>query len=217
MKRYPAKGPKAAAIRLLYGAIVVSLLLLCGILWISSRLKPVVSDLAAARLTGMVREETEAVLAELEAEERSYALLTEFQYDGSGDLAAVSIDLAAAGKLESTVTTRLTERLASLEEQTLSVPLGSLSGIALFAGRGVRIPVSVQSVVAVKSDLESQLTEVGINQMLHRINMTVTTDVTILTPGGKSVETVTGCVPLAEGVIFARVPESYTYFVPDGA
>lgn len=214
MKLHRVRGPKAAAKRLLLIVLAILMLLTGLTAWLCRQLKPVIGTVAEATLTSIVTKQAGNALSETESSTRSYEALVDFQYDQNGSLVAVSTDMDAAGALQSAVTNALTNSLSQLKEKTIQIPAGSLTGIPLLSGKGFSVPVTVESIISVSSDIRSELTEVGINQMLHRMEIVITTDITILVPGGSCAVEVKSIVPLAESLLLGQVPESYTYFVP---
>ena len=216
MKLHRVRGPKAAAKRLLLIVLAILMLLTGLTAWLCRQLKPVIRTVAEATLTSIVTKQAGNALSETESSARSYEALVDFQYDRSGSLVAVSTDMDAAGALQSAVTNALTDSLSQLKEKTIQIPSGSLTGIPLLTGKGFSVPVTVESIISVTSDIRSELTEVGINQMLHRMEIVITTDITILVPGGSCTVEVESIVPLAESLLLGQVSESYTYFAPEG-
>ena len=89
------------------------------------------------------------------------------------------------------------------------MPVGSLTGISLFSGRGFSLPVEVVAVGSAHGDFQSQFTSAGINQTRHRILLEVTVSVEILLPGETMQTEICPQVPIAETVIVGQVPDTY--------
>ena len=94
----------------------------------------------------------------------------------------------------------------------LSIPVGSLTGSALLAGRGPRIKVRMESVGSSSARFENEFTSAGINQTNHRIVLHIDVSVAILLPGFTTATQVSNAVTVAETVIVGTVPDTYTYF-----
>ncbi|MBQ3103858.1 MAG: sporulation protein YunB, partial [Oscillospiraceae bacterium] len=105
--------------------------------------------------------------------------------------------------------------LSQLADTELSIPVGTLTGSPLLAGRGPRLKVRMQTVGVAGSDIENEFTAAGINQTKHRIILTVEVRVSILLPGYTTYTTAGGSYEVAETVIVGQVPETYTYFHAD--
>ena len=99
----------------------------------------------------------------------------------------------------------------------LSIPVGTLTGSALLAGRGPRISVRMESVGSSSARFENRFTSAGINQTNHRIVLEVNVSVSILLPGFTTATQVANEVTVAETVIVGAVPDTYPYFGTDAA
>lgn len=94
----------------------------------------------------------------------------------------------------------------------LAIPLGSLTGSNLLAGRGPYIRVRTQSVGSATARLRNALTAAGINQTKHQVLLDVEVYVTVLLPGFATSVKVNNELCVAETVIVGNVPQTYTYF-----
>lgn len=203
-------GQRLSPARQLALSLLAGLLLGVGaIVWLNCQLRPMVLAVSESTLSNRVTRIVSQVLGETEID---YSDLVQLQYDESGTLSAVTTRMETGNRLRGALVSRLLEELSALEETTVSVPAGSLTGLTLLSGRGFDIPVQVVGVSDVESRFDSSLTPAGINQTLHRIDLVVTTDLTLLLPGGPVTHTFTSRVTVAETVLLGQVPENYTYF-----
>lgn len=203
-------GGRLSPARQLALSLLAGLLLGLGaIVWLNCQLRPMVLAVSESTLSNQVSRIVSRVLGETEID---YSDLVQLRYDESGTLSAVTTQMETGNRLRGALVSRLLEELSALEERTVSVPAGSLTGLTLLSGRGVHIPVEVVGVSDVDSRFDSSLTPAGINQTLHRIDLVVTTDLTLLLPGGPVTHAFTSRVTVAETVLLGQVPENYTYF-----
>ena len=107
------------------------------------------------------------------------------------------------------------EKLDALENQSVSVPLGSALGVALLSGMGPDIRVSILPVGAVVTQFSTEFTSAGINQTKHQIVLNIEVYVSILLPGFTADTQVSNAVTVAETIIVGSVPDTYTYFATD--
>ena len=112
----------------------------------------------------------------------------------------------------SRLVTDLLSGLSAMEEETVAIPAGSLTGLTLLSGHGFSIPVKLLGVTNIRSRLDSTLTAAGINQTLHRIDLVVEADLVLLLPGGPCAHSISTRLPLTETVLLGQVPDNYTYF-----
>ena len=102
--------------------------------------------------------------------------------------------------------------VGEVAERDLVIPLGTLTGSALLAGRGPGFTVRMQSVGSCSARFENRFSQAGINQTTHRIILCVEVNMSILLPGFQTSTQVDASFSVAETVIVGDVPESYTYF-----
>ena len=97
--------------------------------------------------------------------------------------------MAEFNRLQSAVLADVLQRLSEVSTRELAIPLGSLTGSPLLAGRGPLLHIKMQSVGSSSAHFENAFASAGINQTRHEIRCAV-----------------------AETVIVGSVPDTYTYF-----
>ena len=115
-------------------------------------------------------------------------------------------------RLQAEILKDILEKVSEVSTKELSIPIGTLSGSSLLAGRGPNISVRMQSVGSSTAVLENEFTSAGINQTKHRILLKVDVSVSILLPGFATAAKVSNVVTVAETIIVGDVPDSYTFF-----
>ncbi len=83
-------------------------------------------------------------------------------------------------KIKTEIVTRVNSRLNELNGDTLQIPLGTISGIQLFNGRGPKIKVRIFPVGVAEAEFRSEFLSAGVNQTLHRIMLSVDGSVTAI-------------------------------------
>ena len=96
-----------------------------------------------------------------------------------------------------------------MNDEEISVPVGSLLFPTFFAGRGFSIPVRVLALNSTNADFYSQIQSLGINQSVQQIRITFS--LSFLTPVGIQDTDVTSDVLAAQTILLGDVPESYLY------
>ena len=120
--------------------------------------------------------------------------------------------MAAFNQLQAEILDIVLARIEQVSARELSIPIGSLSGSALLAGRGPRIQVRMESIGSSSSEFRNQFETAGINQTRHQIILQINVSISILLPGFTTTTNVSNAVTVAETVIVGSVPESYTFF-----
>lgn len=181
-----------------------------------SHLKTILGNLAVTRVSGTVnRLVALAVNEALDSGNIQYSDLIRFEKDQQGKIAALQSNIAEFNRLQAFITQDVLRRLSEAGETQLSIPLGTLFGSALLAGRGPSIRVRMQTVGNCTAYFENRFTDAGINQTTHSILLYIDVSVSILLPGFRTHTVVSNAFSVAETVIVGAVPESYTYFHSD--
>lgn len=199
--------------RVLIWLTVVITLLLALTVAVVLHMKPVVVDLATARTSNAVnRIVVAAVNDAVDSGRIDYEQLVDFDKDAEGHVTALRSNMAAFNRLQASIADDILQRMAEVSSTDLAIPIGTLTGSPLLAGRGPCLRVRMQSVGTATARFDNQFSSAGINQTRHRIILDVDVHVSILLPGLTTYTKVSNEISVAETVIVGGVPETYTYF-----
>ena len=116
---------------------IVALLLVAAV-----QMRPLLSSLATTKVSNAVTSiVSEAVYEAIENGELQYDGLVTFEKDNEGKITAVHSNMAAFNHLQAEILHTVLNRIDHVSTRDLSIPIGSLTGSALLAGRGPRITV----------------------------------------------------------------------------
>ena len=199
-------GKKPALLR----RLTLCALLLCLVLMLLERnLTRVVLTLASAKAEVLAVQALNQAAEALIADGISYDSLVHVTLGEDGSVRLLQANTAGMNSLASRASLTAQAKLEALQDQTVSVPLGSALGVPLLAGTGPRIQVHMLPVGAVVTAYETEFTSAGINQTRHRVLLTMRAQVQLVLPTGASgVEAVTQ-VAVAESIIVGQVPDSF--------
>lgn len=193
--------------------ITLTVLLLTAVIYGSIQMRPILERMAVTRVSNTVnRIVSEAVNEAITNGTISYDRLISFEKDTEGHITAVHSNMAAFNQLQAEILDIVLARIEQVSARELSIPIGSLSGSALLAGRGPRIQVRMESIGSSSSEFRNQFETAGINQTRHQIILQINVSISILLPGFTTATKVSNAVTVAETVIVGSVPENYTYF-----
>lgn len=199
--------------RVLIWLTVIFTLLLALTVAVVLHMKPVVVDLATARTSNAVnRIVVAAVNDAVDSGRIDYEQLVDFDKDAEGHVTALRSNMAAFNRLQASIADDILQRMAEVSSTDLAIPIGTLTGSPLLAGRGPCLRVRMQSVGTAAARFDNQFSSAGINQTRHRIILDVDVHVSILLPGLTTYTKVSNEISVAETVIVGGVPETYTYF-----
>jgi len=186
-----------------------------SLLW---HLKPVMTSMATARVSNLVNRIVSAAVNEaVENGNIDYQNFVIFEKDETGHITALRSNVAEVNRMQGQITDEILHRLSEVATSELEIPLGTLTGSALLAGRGPSLFVRMQAVGSASAAFRNQFTAAGINQTRHQIFLDVDVYMSILLPGMKTSTRVSNEIAVAETVIVGGVPDTYTYFstMPD--
>ena len=109
------------------------------------QMRPILVSLATTRVSNMVnRIVSEAVSEAIDSGNITYSDLITFEKDNEGRITAIYSNMAAFNRLQSNILDIILVRIDQVSARDLSIPVGSLTGSVLLAGRGPRIYVRHQ-------------------------------------------------------------------------
>ena len=205
MNRCKRRRRKLAALALLF-------LLVGNIVLFQARIAPLIRKMAENQVVNAASDAIfRAVTRQLQTGSVNYAKIIGLQKDANGKISALTTDMEQIARLKSEILQLLDEEIAAMDDEELSVPVGSLLFPTFFAGRGFSIPVRVLALNSTNADFYSSISSLGINQSVQQIRITFTVSLSFLTPVGISDADVTSDVLAAQTILLGDVPESYIY------
>ena len=132
------------------------------------RMRPLLESLATTRVSNTVnRIIFEAVNEAIQEGDICYEELISLEKDLEGKITAVHSNMAAFNRLQAQILDIILARIDQVSARELSIPIGTLTGSALLAGRGPRISVRMESVGSSSAKFENRFDSAGINQTNH--------------------------------------------------
>lgn len=195
------KGKRIFARRLAALAVCLS------VLWLA------LSELGLLSLSeGLTQEAAESYLLscvscaieqELTENETSFVTVSRLP---DGEVASVSANTEALNRLRAGVLERLSGRLNG--KATSYIPIGSLTKVGIFNGRGPKVPVKLQLEGSADVSFQTEFLSAGINQTCHRITMTVRVSAFSQSKRFQVQTEKESTTVLSETVVVGRVPEA---------
>lgn len=190
--------------------VPVLLILLIGLGVAVARMRPIVESLSRAKVRDVVLHAISmAVEAEVSGGELDYNRLITIEKDAGGNISALISNMALVNTLQMRIADGIVQNVETLSSADMSIPVGNVMGGILFASRGPKIPIRIQSITNVYTEFENSFASAGINQTRHRITLQVSAEIDILIPGMRSEAVVETEVLIAETIIVGVVPNLY--------
>lgn len=198
--------------KLIWLSVLFILLLMLTVV-ILRHMKPLLTSLATANVSNMVNRIVVAAVDDaVISGEIDYDALVRFEKDESGHVTALRSNMAEANRLQTAICDDILQRLSEVSTRELRIPIGTLTGVAVLAGRGPSLSVKMQTVGSSSAAFRNEFSAAGINQTKHQILLDVDVNMSILLPGFSTYTTVSNVISVAETVIVGGVPQTYTYF-----
>ncbi len=195
---------------------LLPVVLLLAVGFAVARMHPLLVNIATARASNTVNRIIVAAVSDaLRDGKISYDALVSLEKDANGRVTALKSNMAEANRLQSDITDDVLQRLNDTATRELAIPIGTLTGSALLAGRGPSLTVMMQTVGSCTAKFRNEFSSAGINQTKHEILLDIDVSISILLPGFRTSTKVSHTVSVAETVIVGDVPETYTYFDND--
>jgi len=183
-------------------------------LYVVTRLDPVVLSMAEARTRQLAVEAINQAVSEVMQSSISYSDLIQVSTDADGRVTLIQANTILMNQLASKAATTVQKNLMALEDEDVTLPLGSAFNVKILSNSGPRIHVGVVPVGAITTKFVTRFESAGINQTRHEISIETSTQMRIVIPIGAATVSVTTIVPVAEAIIVGDVPSSYVN-VPD--
>ena len=189
---------------------LVFLLILVGLALIRGRVYPVFRSLAQTHVKNTASDLiNDAIAEQIEAGNIQYDRIVYFEKDLNGRITALKTNIGEINRLKTDVLNIINDEILSTDESSLGVALGSMFLPEFLSGKGPKLPVRILVIRNSEADFYSEFSEAGINQTLHKLNMEVFLDVTVLVLGGTMDFTISSHMVVAETVIVGDVPQTY--------
>lgn len=191
--------------------LLIILLAMAGLLFLlDCQLRPIVSETAAgqARILS-TRAINDAVNEVLSVENVQYEELSTLMQDAEGNIQAAQANMTAMNRLKAEVTSAIQKKFDGSGMSEYSIPVGTLTGSPMLIGRGPGIPLKLQLMGSITSEMESEFVAAGVNQTCHRIVLNLHTQIYAIVPGCQTTISIDSNFIIAESVIVGEVPDTF--------
>ncbi len=198
---------KIRSVIFLIGTLTIITILL---ILLDMQVRPIIVTIAnnQSRITAVLAI-NEAVTDELNSSPELYTDLLMPQFDASGNMVALNANTLLINEAKANLTEVVARGLEGLEERTVSIPLGTVLGWQMLAGKGPRLQFSVIPTSYVESDIITKIETAGINQTKNSIYMRFSVTVSAIIPGYTTSIDVENDVLIADVLVVGDTPEYY--------
>lgn len=189
--------------------IFVCTVLACLLMVLDARLRPVITTMAQYQCRVVsVFAMNQAVMEELGGMDENMDLL-QIEKAPDGSVNSVRVNSVGINRLKAQLTNAVSKRLQSVPKQDVRIPLGTLLGWQILAGRGPDVRLQLVPASFVDSSVVDTVETAGINQTQLRVFIQFKVQMSALLPGYSTSVTVEDQVCVAQTMIVGKVPEFY--------
>ena len=193
-------------------AIAISsiiLLFAVVVVYIRFVVTPVVKTVAEEKVRALTVSTVNAAVTSVLEAEPSFVDMVEYGHDANGDLNSIKINATRVNAVMQRSVQKTQNGLSDMISSGVNIPVGSVSGITFLSGKGPNLNVAVIPVGSVDAKLRSEFSEIGINQTIHKIYLSLDSTIKIIIPGAGNTIKSSSEVLLVESVIIGKVPDTY--------
>ena len=193
---------------------IISLIL---IITLNKKVMPIYMDYAESELERVVTTVINKSVSECEIKNNLFYIKNE-----SDNTMIVDYDPTIMNKIISEISNNVYDNLKligekdtttlkkyNLDRNTFMIPSGIVFSSLMLNNLGPKIPIGMELISSINSNLETKVTEYGINNSLIEVNIKVNASIRMILPTSSKKILVTVIVPLTVKIIQGSIPEYY--------
>lgn len=197
-------------------AVMLVIILVTAYLLIDARIKGSILELAQAKAQLKVVELINQAVYEKVVQETEYKDIVNVHKDDEGRIVMIQANTVILNQIMAKTISAVIAGLDKLDEETIRIPLGQITGITFLSGSGPRIEVKIIPSKQLSVNVKDKFEQAGINQTRHQIYLIINSKVKMAVPLMSKEIHVTTTIPMAETIIVGEVPETYVNFSGSG-
>jgi sporulation protein YunB len=173
------------------------------------RIRPTLMNLALVKAKQIAAQSINQAVRSDISPNIQYQNLINIVFNRDGKIAMIQPNTGEINRIASEATLAVQKKLQNLPKENLKIPFGQIAGSKIMAGFGPELPVKVLPVGFVESTISDRFESAGINQVRHRIYVTVKATIKMVVPLISKEVKVSADIPLVEAIIIGDVPNVY--------
>jgi sporulation protein YunB len=188
------------------------------LIYVEKTLEPTLLILASQKAEQLAKQAiSDAVTKRIAQQGVDFNEIIKIEKDNQGKIEAYNFNFKEYARIVGETTSRIQNRLKDFEEERVdrTIPLGLATGNSFLAQYGPELPITFVPIGAVRTRLETDLKEAGINMVLVTVYIYVEVTLRIVIPFATEEKTVTTKIPITNALVQGEVP-IYYYNNPEG-
>ena len=201
------------SLRKIYVFLIVSAVIssiICSISFFNQRIIPSVIEIvrieAQSDINRLLNDSIKKISDELGLNSSDFYTKS---VDNSGKINSFSVNTILINEVCARIAADVSAKLSDSSVQTISVPMGMLLGIDIFANKGLKYNVKILPKGNTLVDYETEFKSAGINQVNFQIWLTADSKIQIVNPLQGEEISVSRKIALVNAVINGEVPPAY--------
>ncbi|WJQ80617.1 sporulation protein YunB [Brevibacillus brevis] len=212
------RNPLSRTRAFLIALVIFFVLTIQTLVFLQNRLEPTLVILATQKAEQLAKEAiTDAVTKRISQQGVDFNQIVKIEKNNKGQIQAYQFNFKEYARIVGETTARVQNKLQEFEQEKVdrTIPLGLATGNSFLASMGPNLPVTFVPIGSVKTKLETELKEAGINMVLATVYIFVEVDLRIVIPFATEEQTVTTKIPITHSLIIGDVP-TYLYNNSEG-
>lgn len=197
--------------------ILIGTICILSFMWIDRSIAPTVLALSSAKARVIATQAINTAVNKKLADGIRYDQLITAVTDDNGRITMLQANTMRMNKLSAETALAVLDEMKAVSSTIIKVPIGSVIGGDILAGRGPYINIKIIPVGSVINDFVTEFEDAGINQTRHKIYLRVKAHIKVVIPLNSEELEVVSQVPIAESIIVGNVPQSYVNLQEPGA
>lgn len=143
----------------------------------------------------------------------TYSDLVLVKYSDNGDVKSITENTINVNKFKSQVTREIQQKLDQKTMYSFDLPLGAFTDVTVLNNFGPNIEINFMLTGSVNCKLKSTFESGGVNQTVHHINLSVSTDIITISPEYTEQNKFVTDYEIAQTVIVGTTPSTFADIV----
>ena len=207
-----SKSLKSSPLKKLKKGIILAVIFLVIVvvcIYTLNSVSPTIVAFSEAKIKSLTTAAVNSAIFEVMLEPISYSDLVSIEKNADGEITLIAANSMIINKLARDMAQSTETYIEKMGEQDVKIPIGTLSGSPLLAGKGFKVTIRVLPLGSVKCQFVSEFETAGINQTRHKIYLDVVATISIVLPTSRSIVKTNTPVLVSESIIVGKVPDTY--------
>lgn len=193
-------------------ALIFFLIIILGVgafLIMDSQFQPAIQAMSEAKARVMAIKAMNNAILEIINGDTKYTDLVNVVYNKDGTISMIQQNTIKMNELGNKAALLAQDRLATVGTQGMDIPLGTLVGGQLLAGKGPAVHIKMTPIGSITTEFKTEFESVGINQSRNKIYIVLNASIRIITPTSSRNVEVQSQMPVSETIVVGNVPNTY--------